>query len=121
MRDLQMAVGTSREGKTAQRFDGTALDEHQSAVVTHGAGLALVLAEPGSGKTRVIVERAVRLIDVANVLHLDERWPGARRYDLPVNYRYAEGVVDLATSVIRRTHVTKPDRICAPASALKRG
>ena len=40
-----------------------ALDEHQQAAVAHDNGPALVLAGPGSGKTRVIVERAVRLID----------------------------------------------------------
>src|SRR5215211_5454329 len=40
-----------------------ALDEHQADAVAHGDGPALVLAGPGSGKTRVIVERAVRLID----------------------------------------------------------
>ncbi len=39
------------------------LDEHQQAAVAHGDGPAIVLAGPGSGKTRVIVERAVRLID----------------------------------------------------------
>src|SRR5207247_4558058 len=35
----------------------------QQAAVAHGDGPAIVLAGPGSGKTRVIVERAVRLID----------------------------------------------------------
>jgi superfamily I DNA/RNA helicase len=39
------------------------LDEHQQAAVAHGDRPALVLAGPGSWKTRVIVERAVRLID----------------------------------------------------------
>src|SRR3954468_22506307 len=39
------------------------LDAHQQAAVAHGDGPAIVLAGPGSGKTRVIVERAVRLID----------------------------------------------------------
>ena len=39
------------------------LDSHQQAAVDHGDGPAIVLAGPGSGKTRVIVERAVRLID----------------------------------------------------------
>jgi DNA helicase II / ATP-dependent DNA helicase PcrA len=39
------------------------LDEFQRAAVAHDDGPALVLAGPGSGKTRVIVERAVRLID----------------------------------------------------------
>ncbi|MBA3366707.1 MAG: ATP-dependent helicase, partial [Actinobacteria bacterium] len=39
------------------------LDSYQQAAVAHGDGPALVLAGPGSGKTGVIVERAVRLID----------------------------------------------------------
>src|SRR5918997_6333458 len=39
------------------------VDEHQRVAVAHGDGPAIVLAGPGSGKTRVIVERAVRLID----------------------------------------------------------
>ena len=39
------------------------LDPDQQAAVAHGDGPAIVLAGPGSGKTRVIVERAVRLID----------------------------------------------------------
>src|SRR5205809_4416442 len=41
------------------------LDSYQQAAVDHGDGPAIVLAGPGSGKTRVIVERAVRLIDEA--------------------------------------------------------
>src|ERR671932_310805 len=39
------------------------LDDYQRAAVEHGDGPALVLAGPGAGKTSVIVERAVRLID----------------------------------------------------------
>src|SRR5438093_11130257 len=39
------------------------LDPYQQAAVAHGDGPAIVLAGPGSGKTRVIVERAVRLVD----------------------------------------------------------
>ncbi|MHB8573468.1 MAG: ATP-dependent helicase [Candidatus Dormibacteria bacterium] len=38
------------------------LDPSQERAVGHGAGPALVLAGPGSGKTRVIVERYCRLI-----------------------------------------------------------
>ncbi len=40
-----------------------ALDAFQQTAVAHGDGPAIVLAGPGSGKTHVIVERAVRLID----------------------------------------------------------
>jgi len=39
------------------------LDGYQQTAVDHGEGPAIVLAGPGSGKTRVIVERAVRLIE----------------------------------------------------------
>src|SRR5947209_20271534 len=38
-------------------------DEHQVNAVAHGDGPAIVLAGPGSGKTRVIADRVVRLID----------------------------------------------------------
>src|SRR5687768_16200608 len=39
------------------------LDSYQLAAAGHGDGPAIVLTGPGSGKTRVSVERAVRLID----------------------------------------------------------
>src|SRR5436309_4232393 len=39
------------------------LDPHQLAAVAHGDGPTIVLSGPGTGKTRVIVERAVQLID----------------------------------------------------------
>ena len=39
------------------------LDHHQQTAVAHGEGPAIVLAGPGSGKTRVVVARAERLID----------------------------------------------------------
>ncbi|MDQ2983475.1 MAG: ATP-dependent helicase [Actinomycetota bacterium] len=39
------------------------LDTYQQAAVAHGDGPAIVLAGPGSGKTSVIVERVVRLIE----------------------------------------------------------
>ncbi len=39
------------------------LDAAQQEVVEHGDGPCLVLAGPGSGKTRVIVERFLRLVD----------------------------------------------------------
>jgi DNA helicase-2/ATP-dependent DNA helicase PcrA len=40
----------------------TPLDEAQQRAVEHGDGPCLVLAGPGSGKTRVIVERFLRLV-----------------------------------------------------------
>ena len=48
--------------------------------------------------------------EIDNTLEFEERWPGARRYDLPTNYRSAPKIVDAATSVIRRnldTHLGK--------------
>ena len=39
----------------------TTLDEHQASVVHHGAGSLCVLGGPGTGKTRVLEERFVRL------------------------------------------------------------
>ena len=47
--------------------DGAVLDAHQLAAVGHGEGPAIVLAGPGSGKTRVVVSRATRLIDDGHV------------------------------------------------------
>ena len=41
---------------------GDRLDEAQQRAVEHGGGPCLVLAGPGSGKTRVIVERFLRLV-----------------------------------------------------------
>src|SRR3954471_12009527 len=56
-------TGVSSGRRTADDVRVALLDEHQQAAVEHGDGPAIVLAGPGSGKTRVIVERAVRLID----------------------------------------------------------
>src|SRR5262245_28584821 len=60
-RSQSPAVSGRRRG--ADYRDVLPLDEFQSAAVDHDRGPAIVLAGPGSGKTRVIVERAVRLID----------------------------------------------------------
>jgi ATP-dependent DNA helicase UvrD/PcrA len=49
--------------------------------------------------------------EIENALRFEERWPGARRYELPTNYRSAPAIVELATSVVRRnvdTHKEKP-------------
>ena len=47
---------------------GFQLNKYQKEAVTHIDGPCLVTANPGSGKTRVIVERIVRLIREENVL-----------------------------------------------------
>src|SRR4029077_13570331 len=43
---------------------GAALDAEQRVAVDHGNGPCLVLAGPGSGKTRIIVERLHRLSEL---------------------------------------------------------
>jgi ATP-dependent DNA helicase UvrD/PcrA len=62
--------------------------------------------------------------EIENALRFEERWPSATRYDLPINYRSAPGIVDLATSVVRRnvdTHKEKPLAAADDRPAMLRG
>ena len=54
------AESTSEEPETKTAED---LDEAQAAAVDHWTGPALVTAGPGSGKTRVLTSRVMRLVD----------------------------------------------------------
>ena len=51
----------SQTAATTPTLHLSALNSRQQAAVDHGKGPALVLAGPGSGKTRVLAERIVRL------------------------------------------------------------
>jgi DNA helicase-2/ATP-dependent DNA helicase PcrA len=77
------------------------LDRDQQAAVDHLEGPAIVLAGPGSGKTRVIVERAARLIEEAY----------ARPEELLVLTFSRKAATDLRTRLadrLRRSYATFP-------------
>jgi len=75
------------------------LDSFQQAAVDHGDGPAIVLAGPGSGKTRVIVERAARLFT-------DPVDP--RILVLTFSRKAAGELADRIADRIRRSHVGFP-------------
>ena len=72
---------------------GFAFNPAQQTAVDHAAGPALILAGPGTGKTRVLVNRIQRLLESGTVTA--EKDPGhhlyqqGRRRDAPAAYRLA--------------------------------
>jgi len=77
------------------------LDKDQLAAVEHGDGPAIVLAGPGSGKTRVIVERAVRLID-------EERAQPEQLLVLTFSRKAATDLRERLTSRLQRSYASFP-------------
>src|SRR5262249_21978412 len=89
------------------------VDEYQDTNVAQGRLLELLAGERRNVFCVADEDQSIygfRGAEIGNTLGFDDGWPGARRYDLPVNYRSAAPVVELATSVIRRnidTHLGK--------------
>ncbi len=90
------------------------VDEYQDTNVAQDRVLELVAGERRNVFCVADEDQSIygfRGAEIDNTLGFEERWPGARRYELPLNYRSAEAVVELGTSLIRRnvdTHLGKP-------------
>src|SRR5436190_2474682 len=76
-------------------------DKYQQAAVEHDDGPAIVLAGPGSGKTRVIVQRAVRLID-------QERARPEQLLVLTFSRKAAADLRDRLASQLQRSYASFP-------------
>ena len=106
-----------RDEETRRTYESTfrfiLVDEYQDTNVAQERLLELLAGERRNVFCVADEDQSIygfRGAEIENALGFEERWPGARRYDLPVNYRSARGIVDLATSVIRRnveTHLGK--------------
>jgi superfamily I DNA/RNA helicase/RecB family exonuclease len=89
------------------------VDEYQDTNVAQDRLLELIAGEHGNVFCVADEDQSIygfRGAEIDNTLRFSERWPGARRYDLPTNYRSGPKIVGLATSVIRRnieTHLGK--------------
>src|SRR5439155_20321920 len=96
-----------------QAFRYVLVDEYQDTNVAQERLLELLAGEHRNIFCVADEDQSIygfRGAEIENTLRFEERWPGARRFDLPTNYRSAPAVVDLATSVIKRnvdTHLGK--------------
>ena len=108
---LERDAETRRTYQDAFRF--ILVDEYQDTNVAQDRLLELLAGERQNVFCVADEDQSIygfRGAEIDNTLRFDERWPGTRRYDLPVNYRSAAPIVELATSVIRRnvdTHLGK--------------
>ena len=111
----------------SETFHYVLVDEYQDTNVAQDALLELI----AGGRRNVFCvadeDQSIygfRGAELNNTLRFDERWPGAERYALPVNYRSVRGVVELATDVIRRnvdSHQDKPLTAADDSAAELRG
>ena len=102
----------------ADQFRFVLVDEYQDTNVAQEALLELIAG--GHGNVFCVADEdqsiyGFRGAEIENALGFEERWPGARSYDLPTNYRSAPRVVELATSVIRRNLDTHRNKTLSPA------
>ena len=112
------AVGLlERDAETREAYQSAfrfiLVDEYQDTNVAQDRLLELLAGERRNVFCVADEDQSIygfRGAEIDNTLRFDERWPGTSRYDLPVNYRSAAPIVELATSVIRRnveTHLGK--------------
>ena len=108
---LERDDDTRRTYQSAFRY--VLVDEYQDTNVAQERLLELLAGEHRNVFCVADEDQSIygfRGAEIDNTLRFDERWPGASRYDLPINYRSAPTIVELATSVIRRnvdTHLGK--------------
>ena len=87
-----------RDEETRRTYQSTfrfiLVDEYQDTNVAQERLLELLAGERRNVFCVADEDQSIygfRGAEIDNALRFEERWPGARRYDLPVNYRSASG------------------------------
>ncbi len=95
------------------------VDEYQDTNVAQERLLELVAGESGNVFCVADEDQSIygfRGAEIENTLGFERRWPGARTYELPTNYRSAPRIVEAAASVIRLNVDTHRSKTLRPAA-----